>query len=45
MLALYSGDGTHFKYNKMSHKMTCNLDFLGWPLNAGKNNKERLTYM
>ena len=45
MLFLSSDDRSHFKYNKILHKMTCDLvSVLGWPLNTGKNNKERQTW-
>ena len=41
---LYSDDGLHCKYNKTPHKMTYGLvSVQGWPLNTGKNNKERQT--
>ena len=44
MLFLYSDDGSHFKHNKTPQKMTCGLvSVQGWPLNTGKNNKERQT--
>ena len=36
MLFLYSDDGSHFKHNKIPHKMTCDLvSVQGWPLNTG----------
>ena len=44
MLFLYSDDESHFKHNKTPPKMTCDLiSVQGWPLNTGKNNKERQT--
>ena len=42
MLFLYSDDGSHFKHNKIPDKVTNSLvSVQGWPLNTGKNNKER----
>lgn len=44
VLFLYSDDGTHFKHHKILHKMTSGLVLvIGWPLNTGKNNKQRQT--
>ena len=44
MLFLYSDAGSHFKHNKIPHKITYGLvSIQGWPLNTGKNNKERQT--
>ena len=44
MLFLYSDDGSHFKHYKIPHKITYGLvSIQGWPLNTGKNNKERQT--
>ena len=43
-LFLYSDAGSHFKHNKIPLKITYDLvSFQGWPLNTGKNNKERQT--
>ena len=40
-VALYM---SHFKHNKIPHKITYGLvPTEGWPLNIGKNNKERQT--
>ena len=45
MLFLNSDVGLHFKHNKIPHKMACSLDSVqGWPLDTGKNNKERQSY-
>ena len=39
-----SDDGSHFKHNKIPHKMTYGLvSVQWWPLSTGKNNKERQT--
>lgn len=35
MLSLYNDDGSHFKCNKITHKMTCFCP--GWLLNKGTN--------
>ena len=44
MLFLYSDAGSHFNHNKIPHKITYGLvSIQGWPLNTGKNNKERQT--
>ena len=40
MSFLYSDAGSHFKHNKIPHKITYGLvSIQGWPLNIGKNNK------
>ena len=39
-----SDDGSHFKHNKTPQQMTFGLvSVQRWPLNTGKNNKERQT--
>ena len=44
MLFRYRDDGSHFKHNEIPHKITYGLvSTEGWPLNTGKNNKERQT--
>ena len=36
MLFLYSDAGSHFKHNKIPHKITYGLVYIqGWPLNTG----------
>ena len=45
MLFLYSDDGSHFKHNKIPHKMTYGLvSVQGQAPYTGKNNKERQTW-
>ena len=42
MLFFYSDDQSNFKHIKIPHKITNGLvSIQGWPLNTGKNNKER----
>jgi len=37
MLLIYSDNGSHFKHNKILHKITCGLVYIqGWPLTTGK---------
>ena len=44
MIFLYSDDGLKFIHNKTPHKMTYgSVSVQRWPLNTGKNNKERQT--
>ena len=41
MLSLYSDDGSHFKHNKIPHKMTYDLvSVQGWSLNIVKITKK-----
>ena len=41
MLFLYSDDGSHFRHNKLPHKMTYDLvSVQGWPINTGKITKK-----
>ena len=44
VISLDSDAGSHFKHNKIPHKITYGLvSIQEWPLNTGKNNKERQT--
>ena len=45
MLFLYNDAGSHFTHDdKIPHKITYGLvSIQGWPLNTGKNNKEKQT--
>ena len=41
MLFLYGDDESHFKHNKIQHKMTYGLlSVQGWPLDTGKITKK-----